>query len=309
MCHLKPRRGQNCFPKKFKIGIFADAADRGHLIQDVGLVPQGSGYDVWIAGGLGRDPQAGFLLEEQVTEGRIIPLIEAILLVYAAHAPAGKRLKHVVREMGEGALRELIAAQPFASEELSPPAGLPDHFVPALPDFGRLEAPVFGGELPGDGLVRLAGFAEKWGGGWLLVTADQNVAFHLTGDDAAPRQELATLGFGGEGRAEQICFRICPGSHECRMGLAPTRDLARQVIAGMGPVAGVARWAVSGCPNSCAQPQIADFGILASGLVKGDDGSRSPRFQLYRNQAEGLGEVMSSNLSTEELLDAVRSLG
>jgi len=301
-------------PKKFKIGIAADDRNRGHLIQDVGLVLKkteegNAACDVWIAGGLGRDPQAGFLLEERVVEGRIIPLIEAVLHVYGAHAHPGKRLKHVVRELGQDSLRKLIAEQPAASMELSPPAGLPDHFVPAAAVSTRLEAPVFAGELSADDLARLAGFAETWAGGWLIVTADQNIAFQVTRDADTARKELSKLGFGSETREEQVSFKICPGNHECRMGLAPTRDVARQIIAALGPVAGAARWAISGCHNSCAQPQLADYGIVVSGLVKGEDGSRSPRFDLYRNQGEGLGDIMKDNLSPEELLDSVRCLG
>ncbi len=297
-------------PKKFKIGIFEDVTSRGHLIQDVALVLRDNNcFDIWIAGGLGREPQAGFLLEEKVAEGRIIPLIEAILSVYSAHAPSGKRLKHVARELGEDVLRKLITGQPSAVEELSPPTGIPDHFVPEPSVSNRLDAPVFGGQLTADDLSRLAGVAETCGGGWLLITADQNVAFHVTGDVAVARQELIRLGFGGTNKDEQISFRICPGSHECRMGLAPTRDVARQVIDALGPVASAARWAVSGCLNSCAQPQIADYGIIAAALVKGDDGSRTPRYQLHRNGGEGLGELVKGNLNLEELLDAVSSLG
>jgi sulfite reductase beta subunit-like hemoprotein len=193
--------------------------------------------------------------------------------------------------------------------ELSPPAGLPDHFVPAAAVSTRLEAPVFAGELSADDLARLAGFAETWAGGWLIVTADQNIAFQVTRDADTARKELSKLGFGSETREEQVSFKICPGNHECRMGLAPTRDVARQIIAALGPVAGAARWAISGCHNSCAQPQLADYGIVVSGLVKGEDGSRSPRFDLYRNQGEGLGDIMKANLSPEELLDSVRCLG
>jgi sulfite reductase beta subunit-like hemoprotein len=191
--------------------------------------------------------------------------------------------------------------------ELSPPAGLPDHFMPAADISTRLEAPVFAGELPADDLTRLAGFAEAWAGGWLIVTADQDIAFHIIDKADAARQELARLGFGGGTREERASFKVCPGSHECRMGLAPTRDVARQVIAALGPVAGVARWAISGCHNSCAQPQLADFGIVVSGLVKGDDGSRSPRFDLYsRSDQQELGTPVAPNLSLTELLDVVK---
>ena len=302
-------------PKKFKIGIAADDRSRGHLIQDVGLVLRGEAErktlcDVWIAGGLGREPQAGFLLEEKVADGRIVPLIEAVLQVYIAHAPPGKRLKHVARELGQERLRALIAEQPSSIEEATPPAGLPDHFVPAADISTRLEAPVFAGELPADDLARLAGFAEAWAGGWLIVTADQDIAFHIIDKADAARQELARLGFGGETREKRASFKVCPGSHECRMGLAPTRDVARQVIAALGSVAGAARWAISGCHNSCAQPQLADFGIVVSGLVKGNDGSRSPRCDLYSHSGRlELGSPVAQNLSLAELLDMVKSLG
>lgn len=301
-------------PKKFKIGIVTDAASRGHLIQDVGLVltvtAEGAvTCDVWIAGGLGREPRGGFLLEEGVAEGRLIPLIEAVLEVYAAHAPAGKRLKHVALQLGEEELRKLIAARPAATGELNPSAGLPESFVPAPSVSTRLEAPVFAGELPAGSLVRLADVAESRAGGWLIVTAEQNIAFHVSGDAAAARQELSRIGFGSETREEGVSFRICPGSHDCRMGLAPTRDVARQVIAALGPVAGRARWAISGCPNSCSQPQIADFGIVASSLVKEDDGGRSPRFDLYRNDGEGLGSMIRGSLTVSDLVSAVRLLG
>ncbi len=300
-------------PKKFKIGIFTQECDRSHLIQDVGLVAKpgdqgSSNYDVWIGGGLGREPQAGFLLEERVTQGRLIPLIEAVLQVYGAHAAAGKRLKHVVRELGEERLRELIMAEPSATEELSPPAGLPDSFLPGDPA-PALEAPLFAGELSADTLARLAEFSRIHGGGWMVVTPDQNITFRIPGDVEAASQELLRLGFGGMEKEEQVSFRICPGSHECRMGLTPTRDVARQVIAAMGTVAGALRWAISGCLNSCAQPQLADQGIAVSGLVKGDDGSRSPRFDLYRLPSEGLGLPAARNLTLEELLAQVRELG
>ena len=73
-------------PKKFKIGIEADTTGGRHLIQDVGLVLAGSDdgvatYDVWIAGGLGREPWAGFLLAAGVREERLLPVIEAVIVV------------------------------------------------------------------------------------------------------------------------------------------------------------------------------------------------------------------------------------
>jgi sulfite reductase beta subunit-like hemoprotein len=93
------------------------------------------------------------------------------------------------------------------------------------------------------------------------------------------------------------------------MGLAPTREVARQLIAVLGPSGRALTWAVSGCPNSCPQPQLADAGVLTSRLVKNPDGNRSPRFDFYRRSGDGLGVAVAEGLTLEELLAEVRQLG
>lgn len=298
-------------PKKFKIGVEADASGRRHLIQDAGLVLSGTDgtgtrYDLFVAGGLGREPQPGFLFEAGVSENRVIPLIEAIARVYAAHTPAGKRLKHLVREIGEAEFRRLVAAEPSAAEELSAVSGLPENLV-AVANTRRIVAPVHAGELTSGQLRALAGFADRFGGGVLMATADQDIAFHvdaaLEATDTA--SALKQIGFG----EQQVAFRICPGSHQCLVGLSATRDVARTLIEQMGPAASNLGWALSGCPNSCTQPQLADVGIVSSSLVKDEQGGRSPRFDLYRSGGEGLGHAWESSLTLEELCGKVREIG
>jgi dissimilatory sulfite reductase (desulfoviridin) alpha/beta subunit len=77
----------------------------------------------------------------------------------------------------------------------------------------------------------------------------------------------------------------------------------------MGPGAGVLTWALSGCPNSCTQPQLADVGVISSSLVKDDNGERRPRFDICRRGAEGLGTVVERSLTLDELCVKVRELG
>lgn len=298
-------------PKKFKIGIEADVSGRRHLIQDVGLVLAGGDaaerrYDMYVAGGLGREPQAGFLFEAAVSENRVIPLIEAIARVYAAHAPAGKRIKHLIREIGEAEFRRLVAREPSAGEELPAVTGLPEHLAPASGN-QRVLARMYAGQLTGEQLISLADFAEQWSGGILLATADQDLAFHIDAplDAAEAAQALSRRGFADG----QVTFRICPGSHQCRVGLSPTRDVARAVIDSMGPAARTLAWALSGCHNSCTQPQLADVGIVSSSLVKDEDGERTPRFDICRRDGGGLGTVVESSLTLDELCRRVRELG
>lgn len=298
-------------PKKFKIGIEVDTSGRRHLIQDVGLVFAGTGdsgprYDVYLAGGLGREPQAGFLFEADVAEQRIIPLIEAVARVYAAHTPAGKRLKHLVRRIGEPAFRYLLSREQTATELLPPATGFPDNLTPR-PQGGRVEVELFAGRLTGADFVRLADLAEAAAGGILMVTANQNIALHPT-DETGRQTALQDLKQQGFGIAGQV-FRVCPGTHLCRAGLSPTADIASALRERMGGTAQRHSWALSGCSNSCTQPHLADIGIVTSGLTRDDDGGRTPRFDLYRLGAEGLGTVTDRSLTLEELYRRVADIG
>lgn len=298
-------------PKKFKIGIEADASGRRHLIQDAGLVfvgsdAEGSRFDLYLGGGLGREPQAGFIFETSVNERCIIPLIEAVARVYAAHTPAGKRLKHLVREIGEAEFRRRVSLERSFYEELPPLSGLPDNTVPAA-DKRRLEVLFFGGVMSAGQLNDLADIASRQADGMLMVTADQDIALHIA--DAFNLSGIAEALKSDGFEVGAATFRICPGSHLCRVGLAPTRDIGKTISDAMGPTAKSMTWALSGCPNSCTQPQLAEVGIVCSGLVKDEQGGRAPRFEIYQLGDVGLGRVVESSLTLDELCSKVREIG
>lgn len=322
MAHTLHRRftGNSLFeglPKKFKISVEAGYQGGRHRIQDIGLVlvrhEEGRSWcDVWTAGGLGREPVAGFLLEAGAPQERLIPIIEAVIRVYASHAPAGKRLKHVVRELGQDGLRELVAAELAASEPspvAAPPLGSIE--INAEPKYQRLQAHISAGELSAAGLKALAEYGRRWADGLLMATADQNIAFHLSpaSDPVVAAAALSETGFAGDSRENRVLFRVCPGSHECRMGLAPTRDIASAIIERMGPAAELLTWAISGCSNSCAQPQLAEAGVIVSRLAPDAQGGREPLFDFYRGGDEVPSEPAEKALTLDELLTLVDRLG
>ncbi len=302
-------------PKKFKIGIEADVSSGRHLIQDVGLVlsrvEEGRvRFDLWIAGGLGREPRPGFLLAEDVAEERLIPIIEAVITVYTAHAPPPKRLKFLAQEFGQEELVRLIKEEAVFGEELPSATGLAEHLVPEPARRHRLEVPLFAGNLTSDQLRSLAVFADAHADGVLMVTTDQDIAF-LLAEGLLPQEAAVTLREKSRLTAaadSNVTMRVCPGNHECRMGLAATRDVAAEILAAAGTRAQGLEWAVSGCPNSCVQPQLADVGIIATRLVAADDSSRAPRFDVYRRNQAGLGQKAFESLTHEELLAKVPHL-
>lgn len=302
-------------PKKFKIGVEADVAGGRHLIQDVGLVlarcHEGRAYyDVWIAGGLGREPQAGFLLTGDLPEERVIPVIEAIIRVYSVHAPPPKRLKFLAREFGAAKLRGLIEAEAVYNEEIPVFSGLPEHTVTEEKGQQRLELPVFAGMLTAGQLVAIAEYADRHAGGVLMVTTDQDLALLLPPDRDVAEESSALQRAAGLGPATGVAaLRVCPGNHECKMGLTATRDVARDLVSHIGVQGQAHDWAISGCPNSCTQPQLAAVGIISSALVKDEGGERTPRFDLYRRGDGGLGTAVAHGLTLDELYGRVNEIG
>ncbi|MHB1397896.1 MAG: nitrite/sulfite reductase [Trichloromonadaceae bacterium] len=304
-------------PKKFKLAVESGYADSRHLIQDLALVlvdsdEHGPRYDVWIAGGLGREPREAILYRPQVPEAELLPIIEAVVRIYRSQGEAGKRLKHLLARIGEAQLRQEIQAQVEGAELCSLQDVVAKQALNVDVDGpARIEVAVFAGELSCAELRQLAELAQSYGEGFLLVSADQNLAFYpqTAQNRAALVAVLTSAGFLGEQLHQRVSFRICPGSHECRLGLAPTRDVAEQVLASLGPVGQTLDWAVSGCFNSCAQPQLAAAGIQAVANRPDAEGRRQPQFDFYRRTGTGFGQQVARNLSLEQVLQMTAALG
>ncbi|MFO7981938.1 MAG: nitrite/sulfite reductase [Desulfuromonadales bacterium] len=300
-------------PKKFKIGIDSGYGDSRHLIQDVGLVHTGFSegknlFDVWCAGGLGREPQAGFLLEKSVPEERLIPLTEAVVRIYRDNTPPPRRLKFLLNRIGEKAFRHLLEEELKCHPQPLPQLSIEGPLTPSPVE--TIQAFVFAGEIDAADFRQLAGLSRQSAGGYMALTADQNIALLLenTENSARVKNELDRLGLSGKAPGEQLTFRVCPGSHECKMGLSATRDVARDVLSVLGDGERTRSFALSGCSNSCSQPQLADIGIVTENLARDEKGSREPRFALYRRCGEGLGKSFRDGLTRAELLDQIRDL-
>lgn len=303
-------------PKKFKIAVEADYTDSRHLIQDLAFVyvDQEDGqafYDVWVAGGLGRAPQAALLYRQRVAEGELLVLAESIVRVYAANVEPPKRLKTLFSSKGEDEFRRLLEVELAQAEPVQFKDAFDKSLLPVSGEQAELQliVPVAAGELQAKELAQLAAATEQAGVEYLQVTADQNLA--LLPVDAAQRQLLLDLltqaGFAGLGQPFAV-LRVCPGNQECRMGLADTRALAALFSQRFGARLDGRTVAISGCANSCAQPQLAEIGIIASKSVKGDDGQRTPRFDLYQRHAEDLGIRVAEQLTEDKLLSALAPL-
>jgi sulfite reductase beta subunit-like hemoprotein len=232
--------------------------------------------------------------------------VEAVIRVYATHAPPPKRLKFLAAEFGEEKLRQLIEAENAYSEELPTVTGLPENLVSDPDKKQRIELPVIAGQLTSEQLSIIAKNAEIHADGMLMVTTHQQIAMLLPQDVNAVEifrtvQQLTGLSTDGPS-----VLRVCPGSHECRMGLAATRDVAEELLLHIGEKGKNLGWAISGCGNSCSQPQLAEVGIVAVCLAADADGQKVPRFDVYRRNHVGFGQRVHEDVTRAELITIVR---
>ncbi|MGH8931044.1 MAG: hypothetical protein ACRDZO_10580, partial [Egibacteraceae bacterium] len=93
---------------------------------------------------------------------------------------------------------------------------------------------------------------------------NQNVMFRHVPLDAVPvtRAQLDGLGLGLEGADQSVDIRVCTGGPVCALAITPAQAVGAELVS--HPVlkrnSGV-RIHISGCPNACAQHQIADIGF------------------------------------------------
>lgn len=151
-------------------------------------------------------------------------------------------------------------------------------------------------------LRRIADVAEKYGAAALKMTSAQRVA--IVGLKEEDLDEVwADLNMK-PGAAIGLCVRsikFCPGTTFCKQGKQDAVSLGLKLdekYHGM-PMPSKLKMAVSGCPNSCAEPAIKDIGLMGTAkgytLMVGGSAAASPR----------LAEVIAREMSEEQALETI----
>lgn len=128
------------------------------------------------------------------------------------------------------------------------------------------------GDLSAEQWRQIGRMAGRWGDGTVRLTDQQNLLFRWVRDENAANlyADLRSAGLA-EARAGLVGdVTSCPGADTCRLGITSskglTRDL-RQFLDGEGESlasdadVGQIHIKISGCPNSCAQHQLATIGL------------------------------------------------
>lgn len=295
---LARSRELNCqLPSRVNIAFGGCPPCRDHArVNDIGFVSTVDddgvlGYELLVGGSAGKAPFLAIPLAAFVRRADVVAAAEALLEVFVTHGdferPAKGRMKFLVRALGEERLATLFDAAfvesrararpspvPVAAPDAravadvlacTPPGGWGSGIRPQrTPGRALVTVSVPLGDLDGADLRLLAELAEEVGDATLYLTRNQNVGLRDVALDAVPfvRRRLASSGLGVAGADQAVDVRACTGGPVCALAITPAQAAGNALLDHPALVRNTAlRVHVSGCPNSCAQHQIADLGF------------------------------------------------
>jgi sulfite reductase beta subunit-like hemoprotein len=138
------------------------------------------------------------------------------------------------------------------------------------------------GDVTGAQWHALAAASRELGITWRTTIRQNLVALDVPESDL-PRlhDRLTEAGLGACGDRAAAGVVSCPGTETCNRALTATRGVAAATIQALF-TAGLAQTPVtvniSGCPNSCAQQQLADIGL--SGMTRRAGGTQAPGYRI-----------------------------
>jgi sulfite reductase (ferredoxin) len=294
----RPFYGETYLPRKFKIAVaHPDENCVDVLAQDVGLIPgthpdAGDGFNMFVGGGLGRsyaNPDTFARLADPmtfVTYDEVEEVIAAVLVTYRELGDRTDRkrarMKYVVADMGHEQFRKEIEVR--LGRELRDPLPLPDHFD-ADHHLGwrtrsdgthQVGVRVSAGRVRDDETTRLRSALR-------LIAQRHPVTFFLTpqqdvvisaipesarGDVEAILREHAVRGDGDLGNVERTAL-ACPALPTCGQALTEAERRLPELVDNIEGALGrrqlgrrALQLRMTGCPNGCARPAVAEVGIV-----------------------------------------------
>jgi precorrin-3B synthase len=296
------RRFSN-LPRKFKVSV-SGCTHRcaQHEINDIGLVAVEKdgvvGYDVWVGGGLGASARMGRRLDLFALPAEAADVCRAITEIFRDEGNRTKRtrarIKFLVDEWGVERIRAEVERRLGRSFPASVEPGDPvdphrDHLgihPQVQPGLYYLGATTLRGRFTGDQMIAVADIADRFGSGALRCTNRQNIIV-LDVPDAQVDEAAASLrdvGLPTEASTFRRGIISCTGMEFCKLAIVETKERAAELIEHLerrvGDIAGSLRINLNGCPNACAQYQVADIG-LQGGIARLPDGRRVQGFILH----------------------------
>jgi sulfite reductase (ferredoxin) len=281
------------------------------------------GFAFYVGGGLGSVPYKAKLFDEFMAEEELLPTMQAISRVFARLGEkrnrARARIKFLIANLGIGEFRKLVLEErqklsydprwtaflAAVNEQTETPlragVNLNGHQRPEgfdawcatnvykqrQPGYVAATVTLPLGDASADQLRALADIARRFVKDTLRTTVEQNILFRWLSEADLPEfyQAIKAIGLDAADAATVVDVTACPGTDTCKLGIASSRGLARELRIRLGEkfleldqAVKNLRIKVSGCFNSCGQHHIADIGFY--GINRNVNGFQVPHFQV-----------------------------
>ncbi len=313
-------------PRKFNIAIAGCRDNSVHAeINDIAFVPAYTdgniGFNVLVGGFFSaKRCEAAIPLNAWVSPSDVVDLCKAILIVYRDRGPRANRQKSrlmwLIDELGIEQFRSQVEQElgrtllPAAAKdeiiwEKRDHIGIYDQKQSGLKYVG-LHVPV--GRLSAADLFDLARIADVYGSGELRLTVEENVII-----PNVPESRIESLvkeplleRFAIDPAPLMRALVSCTGSKFCNFALIETKSRSVAMIKELEAELSIPKpirihW--TGCPNSCAQPQVADIGLMGTKVRK--NGKTLEGVDIYMGGTVGkdahLGTCVQKSIPCEDL--------
>ncbi len=143
------------------------------------------------------------------------------------------------------------------------------------------------GDITSTQARQLADIVRQFSGDNVRTSVEQNLLIRWVSEKDLPAlfEELQKIGLGEHGAGTILDMTACPGTDTCKLGIASSRGLARELRARLAgqfftldeSVKGL-KIKMSGCFNSCGQHHLADIGFYGNSRTIGN--RKVPHFQV-----------------------------
>ncbi|MFB3121797.1 MAG: nitrite/sulfite reductase, partial [Candidatus Binatia bacterium] len=281
------------------------------------------GFEFYVGGGLGAVPHKAKLFDEFLPEEELLPMAQAISRVFARLGEkrnrARARIKFLIANLGIDEFRRIVLEE---RQKLTPDPRWTE-FLSTVHE--QTEAPLRQGvslngaersegfeawyatnvhhqkqlgyvaatvtlplgDISADQFRALAEIARCFVKDTVRTTVEQNLVYRWVSEADLPDfyRALYEIGLGEPNAGTIVDVTACPGTDTCKLGIASSRGLARELRSRLSQVscqldAAVKdlRIKVSGCFNSCGQHHLADLGFY--GISRNVNGFTVPHFQV-----------------------------
>jgi ferredoxin-nitrite reductase len=323
-------------PRKFNIAIAGCRDNSTHAeINDLAFVPafkdesqETFGFNVLVGGFFSSKRIAAAIpLDVWVAPEDVVALCEALLIVFRDNGlrenRQKSRLMYLIDEWGIEKFRSEVEKQmgkPLASAaakdeiewEKRDHIGVHKQKQAGL-NYVGLQIPV--GRMYAPDMYEFARLAETYGNGDMRLTVEQNLLITNVSDEkvTALLQEPLLQKFPADPDNLMRGLVSCTGNQFCPVAIVETKNrslaLTKQLSAAYD-LPKVVRIHWSGCPNSCAQPQVADIGF--TGCKARKDGKVVDGVDIYMGGTVGkdahLGTCVMEKVPCEDLYEVVGKL-